>query len=437
MVIYAGEEDPFGQDTPLVHEPVVQGVLGVGRGVFNTIRDRLSPEPTGENYFESIDPYRYAEPEIDTSDVTHSAEVGDPTDYWSGVDQYIQGYGDVETGGMPDPYTGMGGYREDPMGNYPDLNLPGYAQGPEYADPNFRADLPDPTQAQGMQYADPYSMGVDSQFQMDESDPTYQWRMQQAVEGKNQDLAARGLYKSSAGLDQLEDTRMKVASAEMQDQYGRWQNQQQMQYGMNKDLYGNLQNQYGTGYNVGQNLFGQQQQQAQLGYGMDVDQFNRQTGQNATAYGAGQDLYGQQLQQSQLGYGAGVDRDVTGFNRQMGMGQDIYNRQMAQNDTAYGRGTTQQQNLYGMEQQRGSDLYGRDINFANLGLSGAWMLPTGGASQVQAPNLMPAYQGIGQGQASSALQGGQAQAGYWSGMGGALQNAAATGYYANQMFNTP
>ena len=68
-------------------------------------------------------------------------------------------------------------------------------------------------------------------FEFDESDPSYQWRLGEGEKGIDQYLASRGLYGSRAGLNALTDFRSRLGAEEYGSQYGRAFNLAQMGLG--------------------------------------------------------------------------------------------------------------------------------------------------------------------------------------------------------------
>lgn len=85
----------------------------------------------------------------------------------------------------------------------------------------------------------------DLEFELDENDPIYKWKLEQANEAANKALASRGLSDSRVGINVLGDVGMKVAAEEVDRQYGRATDKYNRQYGRATDLFniGNLQEQ--------------------------------------------------------------------------------------------------------------------------------------------------------------------------------------------------
>ena len=284
---------------------------------------------------------------------------------------------------------------------------------------------------------------------LDPNDPTYQFQLEQMREGIDKSGASRGLYDSSYTRNALMEGERAITADYVDRQYDRAASERDRRF----DQYGNL-----VGMESG--LAGQ-------GFGMEGQQFGQQTGLLGNVYGMesgltsmGADIEGQQFgQQFGLGstlFGSSNLLDQGAYSALLGdygRGSELdfnlvdkWNQQNLLNYSAdqdqWGRDLylTSQIGQLGMDQNQlnyaqGMDQYNMDINqqnfqnqlYTNLAKSGqgaAGSMTSGGAG------INSAYTNL----ANSQLASGQAEAGFYSGLGALPYNTAATGYYMNQLF---
>lgn len=86
-------------------------------------------------------------------------------------------------------------------------------------------------------------------FNFNESDPVYQWKLQQQQEAVNRGLASRGLYNSRPGMDILSDNQMNLISSEADKQFARQQTERNYSAQAAKDTYGMQSSRGDTLYN--------------------------------------------------------------------------------------------------------------------------------------------------------------------------------------------
>ena len=213
----------------------------------------------------------------------------------------------------------------------------------------------------------------DFKFELNPDDPIYKWKQKQMEDAINRAAAARGNYNSRASINALGEGNMALAAQEMNDQYGR----QLTESGISNDL---ANQRYGRGMG-----------EYQLGYGQNMDTYNIKNAQAGAQYG----------------------RDVQQYG---------FDNQAIQQNNALARGDVMDK--FNMDRALYGDQYGQFIDALKVGQ---------GTANAAGNNAMI----TGQGLASSAQASGDANAAFWSGLGGMPQNAIAQNYYMSQLKQQP
>ena len=128
-------------------------------------------------------------------------------------------------------------------------------------------------------------MGLKVNTELDENDPIYQWKLKQQQDATDKYLSSRRLSGGGFGAELFADQSMKVASEEVDKQYGRGVDEYNRQYGQQSDLYNRNQNQLW-------NVFSGQQGIDQFGYNQDINLANMGMGAAGQVAGAGNAMGG-------------------------------------------------------------------------------------------------------------------------------------------------
>jgi len=235
----------------------------------------------------------------------------------------------------------------------PTTNLPQYnntSQLPSYTD---NTNLPQ------------YNTTGDFNFDL-QSDPGYQFALDEAMKQANRGQASIGGFNSGNRLAELTDRATGVASQYANDAFGRQLASSQENYGRNLTDFG-------------------------IAQGQEQDLYGR----GLTSFGINRDLESDQY-----------SRDLTSFGIAQGQEQDLYNRNL----TDYGIRQDQALTGYNIASGQESDLYGRNQNYLNQlsNLAGAGQnaaVQTGGFGAQNTSNQINAEQ-FGTNSLNNAIQGG-------------------------------
>jgi hypothetical protein len=147
-------------------------------------------------------------------------------------------------------------------------------------------------------------------FKFNENDPAYRYKLEQATKAANENLAARGMYNSRAGLNLLDESGRAIMSDEYDKQYGR-------EYSRISDLYG-----MGMGLGARQG-----EQQANL-FGMGMNLGGRQGEQQSNLYNMAMGLGGRQYDVASQDYQRGYQNLMDLFNMSRTLGATEYSKGM-------------------------------------------------------------------------------------------------------------
>jgi hypothetical protein len=156
-----------------------------------------------------------------------------------------------------------------------------------------------------------------------QSDPGYQFRLQEGMNAIQGSAAARGNALSGSTLKALQKYGQNLASDEMQNAYNRYQDQRNFGYGQYRDTRGDYEADRALAYQQGRDVRGDYEADRGFGYGQYRD--TRGDYEADRAYNTAQQAenYGRYHDQRDFGYGTATDA----YNRQRQELSDQYNRQ--------------------------------------------------------------------------------------------------------------
>jgi len=194
-------------------------------------------------------------------------------------------------GGGIDP-TGGAGYYRDLLGSLKtDVS-------PEFS---YSGEMPSEFSYAG-------EMPSEFSYSLDENDPAYQFKLQQAQKAIDQAAAARGMYNSRPTINALSDAQMAIAADEADRQFQRQKDVYGINYQREADMYNRAKDVYGINYQREGDLYNRAKDVYGINYQRNADVYNRDYGKlsdlfNMTTSLGGLD-YSKQLDLTKLGAGA-------------------------------------------------------------------------------------------------------------------------------------
>jgi hypothetical protein len=318
------------------------------------------------------------------------------------IEMYPDATGMFSAGAGIDPTGGAGLYR-DILAQQPGLQLPDAPDLPILGLPEV-PDLPtlDLPEVPDLPVAALPGVPELPRFEfagLDESDPTYQWKLKQAQDAIDKFTASRGGYASRAAGDMLSEAQMGISADEASRQFGRAKDI----YGLD---YGRTVNQYGLESQRAKDLYGMGTQRATDLYGMGTQR--------------GKDIYGAGYGKAKDLYGMGTQRATTQYGADYGRGMDLYGLGTQRAKDIYGADYGKLMDLSNLSTRLGGLQYGKALDMAKLGAGAA--STAGQQATATGQGLSSVYGGLSNQLTNLGLYGGESQADYLSGLGAVPQN---------------